>query len=58
MTNGTSSEIQYQSVRSLAPTNVDPSIMFEGEDYGLKASINDRNKAHPLDALRYFRNLT
>jgi hypothetical protein len=25
----------------LSPTNVAPSVILEGEDYGLKASIND-----------------
>jgi len=26
---------------NIAPTNVVPSVILEGEDYGLKASIND-----------------
>jgi hypothetical protein len=29
----------------VAPTNVSPCVTLEGEDYGLKVSINDANKA-------------
>ena len=29
----------------LSPTNAASSVILEGEDYGLKVSTNDRNKA-------------
>jgi hypothetical protein len=28
----------------LSPTNVAPSLIFEGKDYGLKKSIDDQNQ--------------
>jgi len=31
-------------MKQISPTNVAPSVILEGEDYGLKASINVHNR--------------
>ena len=36
----------------LPPTNVVPSVILEGEDYDLKASINDRNKGRAITSTK------